>query len=243
MIECSSTAGDGSADRDRSEPLAASAPWLARPDQQEAYTPSATCRVRIGPAPEGGVEVVFPPMRAAAHAVTQSVVFLVSLGLYIFVPAQPILISLIWCIVNVLFFAWLLRIWFATERVVIGNGTVSLTSGLLRLQQTMPVDQVRTIHVIAGQMSRRNAIRIRGAGWRHFDVGEGIPDQRDAEWLATQMSRAAGIEPAPARPGYQPAEDMEIINEFVKDFQSGKIDFGPLGNALIDAAEPMKKSK
>jgi hypothetical protein len=200
--------------------------------------------VRIGPAPEGGTEYVFPPMRSAAPAVTQSVVFLISFGLFIVALVQlPILVSLIWGLVNLLLFAWLLRIWLATERVVIGNGTVSLTSGLFRIKQVMPLDQVRAIHAIAGPMTHRSAIRIKSAGWHHFDVGDGIADQREAEWLAAQMSQAAGIQPAAGILGYQPAEDMEIIKEFVKDFSDGKINFGPLGNTLVAAAQLKKNEK
>jgi hypothetical protein len=215
-----------------------------RDSKREDYTPSSAFRVRIGPALEGGTEVIFPPMRSAAHAVAVSVIFLMSLALFIFVFAQMTLrLSAIWGVVNVLLFAWLLRIWFATERVVIGNGTVSFTSGLFRVRQTMPLCQVTGIHIVAGPVTGRNAIRIRGAGWRRFDVGDGIADQRDAEWVARQMSLAAGIQPAAAGRGYQPAEDMEIINEFVKDFEGGKIDFGLLGNALVDAFKGRKKTK
>jgi hypothetical protein len=214
-----------------------------RESDQEAYTPSPALQGLICPAPDGGTEVTFPPLRAAAHAVAQTVIFLVSLTLFLFTIGQlPVVVLLLWGLGNVLLLAWLLRIWLATEQVVFGNGIVSFTSGLFRIQQTMPLDQVKEIHVVAGAITGRNAIRIRGAGWHRFDVGEGIADQRDAEWLAAQMSRAAGIPPAPAGKRYQPAGEMEIINEFVKDFQAGKIDFGPLGNALVEATRRMKKS-
>jgi hypothetical protein len=213
----------------------------ARQSEEDAYQPSPTFRVRPGPAPEGGTEVIFPPLRSAAHAIGQSVFFLASLTLFVLVFRQlPILILLIWGLVNFLLCTWLIRIWWATERVVIGNGTVSFTSGLFRVK----LDQVKAIHVIAGPIThQKSAIRILGTGWRHFDVGDGIADRRDAEWLAAQLSLAAGIQPAPAVRGSQRAEDMEMIQEFVKDFQGGKIDFGPLGNALIDAAAMQKKNE
>jgi hypothetical protein len=206
-----------------------------RQSEQEAYQPSSTLRVRLGPASEGGTEIVFPPLRAAAHAVALSVGFVMSLVLFTIASARvPMLGTFIWALLNLLLFIWLLRIWLAEERVVIGNGTISLTSGLLRVKQTMSLDQVQSIHVIVGPLTRRNAIRIRGPGWRHFDVGDGIAEQRDAEWLAAQMSKFAGIQPAPAIRGNERAEDMEMIQEFVEDFQAGKIDFGPLGNALVE---------
>jgi hypothetical protein len=209
----------------------------ARQSRQEIYIPNPDLRVRMGPAPQGGTEIIFPPMRSAAHALTQSVVLLVSLGLFIFAFGQlPILVALIWGMVNVLLFGWVVRIWLATERVVIDDDTVSFTSGLFRVRQRMPRAEVSGIHVIAGPMTRRYAIRIRGTGWRHFDVGDGIAEQRDAEWLAAEMSRAAGIQPRLTAHGYQPAEDLEIIQAFAKDVTDGKINFGPLGNALVNLA-------
>jgi hypothetical protein len=213
----------------------------ARQRELDAYQPSSTFRVQLGVAPEGGIEVIFPPMRSAAKAPASSLLFLVSLTLFILAFRQlPFLVWLIWLLGNFFLFTWLIRIWWTSERVAIGNGAVSFTSGLFRVTQTMPLDQVKAIHVITGPITRLNAIRIRGTGWRHFDVGDGIAGRRDAEWLAAQMSLAAGIQPAPAGRQNQRAEDMEMINEFVKAFQEGKIDFGPLGNALIDAV-PIKK--
>lgn len=236
------------------EPLAPDAPLpdeqsedaksiaVARQRKLDDYQPSSTLRVEIGPGPEGGTEVVFPPMRSAAHAVTQTVIFLVSFSLFVFAFVQlSTLVAAIWGMANLLLFNWLLRIWFATERVVINDGHVTLTNGLFRAQQTMPLAQVSSIHAIAGPMTGRYAIRIRGAGWHHFDVGDGIADQRDAEWLAAQMSRAAGIEPASSVGGGQSAEDMELMTEFVGDVAEGKVNFGPLGNALIDMV--MRKRK
>jgi hypothetical protein len=216
----------------------------AQQSEQEEYQPAPTFRVRPSPLPEGGSEVIFPPMPCAAHAVTWSAILLTSLTLFIVAFGQiSILMVLVWCLGNLFILTWLLRICWATERIVIGNGTVSLTSGLFRVTQTMPLDQVKAIHVITGPITHKSAIRIRGAGWRHFDVGDGIRDQRDAEWLAAEMSRAAGIQPAPAARENQRTEDMEIMTEFVKDFRSGKIDFGLLGNALIDVFGRQKKSE
>jgi hypothetical protein len=247
---CDGCAGDGAP----LEPLAPDAPLpdeqskdaksiaVARQKELDDYQPSSTLRVEIGPDPEGGTEIVFPPMRSAAHAVTQTVIFVFSFGLFVFALAQlSSLVAVTWGMANLLLFNWLLRIWFATERVVINDGQVSLTNGLFRMRQTMPLAQVSSIHVIAGPMTGRHAIRIRGAGWHHLDVGDGIADQRDAEWLAAQMSRAAGIEPASFVRGGQSAEDMELMTEFVGDVAEGKVNFGPLGNALIDMV--MRKRK
>jgi hypothetical protein len=213
-----------------------------RQHEQAAYQPSPKFRVQLSPAADGGLEVVFPPMRLATHALTWTVIFLVSMTLFVVAVAQlPILASAIWTFVNLFIFTWLIKVWWLTERVVIGNGAVSFTSGLFRVTQTMPFAELKAIHAISGPITKLSAIRIRSTGWKYFDMGDGIRDQRDAEWLAAEMSRAAGIQPAPAVRGNESAEQMEIIQAFVKDFQGGKINFGPLGNALVDVIGRQKR--
>jgi hypothetical protein len=206
-----------------------------RQHEQAAYQPGPAFRARVSPAADGGLEVIFPPMGLAAHALAWSVIFLVSMTLFVVaVSTLPILVSVIWTLVNLFIFTWLIKIWCLTERIVIGSGAVAFTSGLFRITQTMPFADLKAIHAITGPITRQSAVRIRSTGWKHFDVGDGIRDQRDAEWLAAEMSRAAGIQPAPAVHGNEMAEQMEIMQAFVKDVQGGKINFGPLGNAMIN---------
>jgi hypothetical protein len=213
-----------------------------RQHEQAAYQPGPSFRVRVSPAADGSLEIIFPPMGLAAHALAWTVIFLVSMTLFVVAVSRlPVLASVIWTVVNLFIFTWLIKIWWLTERIVVGNGVVSFTSGLFRVTQNMPFVDVKAIHVITGPITRQSAIRIRSNGWKHFDVGDGIRDQRDAEWLAAEMSRAAGIQPAPAGRGNEMAEQMEIMQAFVKDVQGGKINFGPLGNALIDVMGRKKR--
>jgi hypothetical protein len=214
----------------------------ARQHEQAGYQPGPKFRVQVSPMADGGLEVVFPPMRLATHALTWTVIFLVSMTLFIVAVAKlPIWASVIWTFVNLFIFTWLIKIWWLTERVVIGSSGVSFTSGLFRITQTMPLAELKTIHVITGPITQRSAIRFRSTGWKRFDVGDGIRDQRDAEWLAAEMSRAAGIEPAASVRGNEKAEDMEMMQAFIKDAQAGNVNFGPLGNALIGLVGRRKK--
>jgi hypothetical protein len=214
-----------------------------RQQDQAAYQPGPSFRVRVTPAADGGLEIIFPPMRLSVNgALTWPVIFMISMTLFVVaVPTLPIIASVIWTLVNLFIFTWLVKIWLLTERIVVGSGTISFTSGLFRITQTMPFAELKAIHVITGPITRQNAVRIRSTGWKHFDVGDGIRDQRDAEWLAAEMCHAAGIQPTPAGGGNQMAEQMEIMQAFVKDVQGGKINFGPLGNALIDVVGRQKK--
>jgi hypothetical protein len=135
-----------------------------------------------------------------------------------------------------MFFFWILRLWFAPEKVVIANGTISDTCGIFATTRTMPIADVVAIHAIPGQYTRKNAIRIKGSGWHYLSVGDGIREKRDAEWLALQMSHAAGVKAAPSVPDYGGAEQMEIMAAFVKDFRAGKVlpQMGTLTKGMSD---------
>src|SRR5262249_23267978 len=143
----------------------------ARQREQAAYQPGPKFRVQVSPSADGGLEVVFPPMRLATHALTWTVIFIISMTLFVRALAQlPILASAIWPFVNLFIFTWLIKIWLLTERIVIGSGAVSFTSGLFRITQTMPFTELKAIHAISGPITKRSAIRIRSSGWKRFDV-------------------------------------------------------------------------
>jgi hypothetical protein len=56
-----------------------------------------------------------------------------------------------------------------------------------------------------------------------MQVGDGIREARDAEWLARQMSLAAGVKPADAIPLNSNLEQMRILQAFVSDYRAGTI--------------------
>jgi hypothetical protein len=166
--------------------------------------------VKIGPA-AGGTEFVLPPVRAAGGAISQSIVFIVSFILMVAAYGLiPMVIIVVWGVINLLLYMWLLRLWFAPERVVIGNGAIRVTSALFRITQMMALNQVTAIHAVQIEPPWLVTIRIRGQGWHVIGVGQGIRESREAEWLALQMSHAAGIQPASPIPGNESAEFVEI---------------------------------
>jgi hypothetical protein len=184
----------------------------------DAYDPGADFKARITLTADGGTEFSFPPMRAAAKATAQTAVFVVSLGLFILADTQteaslPLLAS--WGIIELLFFLWILRLWFAPERVVIGNGVVTYTYGLFGKTRTMPTAQVAAIHAVHGSATQYSAIRIKGAGWQMFNVGDGIRNRKDAEWLALQMRRVADVKASADVP--QVLEDVQSLSALAND--------------------------
>jgi hypothetical protein len=210
----------------------------ARKGEIESYQPGPGFNVRITPV-DGGTEFHFPPVRGAAQAPFQTVVFLVMATIVVGFSGRVfnrvaagnlpphdyvgLILYLGFAAITLMFFFWILRLWFAPEKVVIANGTVSDTHGIFATTRTMPIADVVAIHVIPGQYTRQNAIRIKGPGWHYLSVGDGIREKRDAEWLALQMSHAAGVKASPSVPDFGGAEQMEIMTSFVKDFRAGKV--------------------
>lgn len=166
----------------------------------DTYTPSPSFKARITLTADG-TEFCFPPMGGAAQAIGQTVVFVISLAIWILygTASEPsMLFWASWGIIELLFFLWILRLWFAPERVVIGNGVISDTYGIFGKTRTMPTAQVTAIRAVRGGYTRHNAILIRDSGFHPFMVGDGIRDRHDAEWLALQMSRVANVKASDA---------------------------------------------
>ncbi|MFI5382189.1 MAG: hypothetical protein ACHRHE_23070 [Tepidisphaerales bacterium] len=184
----------------------------------EDYKPGPGFRVKIKPAAEGGTEFLIPPMGRAGGAVAQSIVFAVSFVLMLFAYGQfPMAIVIPWGILNLLLYLWLARLWFAPERIVIGNGVIRVTNGLFRITQSMAIDQLASIHAVPIETPWVVTVRIKSRGWRQIGTGQGIRELVEAQWLALQMSHAAGIQPASPIPGNETDEVVESVLGYAKE--------------------------
>jgi hypothetical protein len=227
----------------------------ARTVELGSYQPGSDFNVRITPLIEGGTEFYFPPVRGAANAVSQTVVFLIMAAILAGVSGplsnklnadinhsgDRLVVALYagWAILTLLLFLWVLRLWFAPERVTIGNGMVSHTSGLFGKTRRMRVSEIAAIHAVAGMYTKNSAIRIRGSGWNMLTVGDGIRDRRDAEWLAMQISRAAGIKPVASLPSDDAADQLQVMQAFLEKIgsaQKSPISAGDADRASSSAA-------
>ena len=203
----------------------------ARTLKLESYRPGPDFKVRITPLADGGTEFFFPPVGGAANATFQTVVVLIMAAILVGV-SDPLIIRvsggisgfgdllvlamyLVWAILTLLLSLWVLRLWFAPERVVIANGMLSDTAGLFARTRSMPVAQIAAIHVTPGAYTRHNAISVRGPRWRVLSVGDGIREKRDAEWLAMRMSHAAGIKSSASIPANTSGEEIQMVQAFL----------------------------
>jgi hypothetical protein len=150
----------------------------------------------------------------------------------------PLLIVAPWGVFNFLLLVWVVRLWTAPERIVIGNGTVRVTSGLFGITRTLPLSEVTAIHAVRITSPFLVSVRIRGKAWHTIGVGQGIRESREAEWLALQMSRTAGIAPAGPAPVNEAAEQMQVIAALAKELNSaeGRTRLGKFRTVIARAA-------
>ena len=202
----------------------------------EAYTPGPELKVRMTTLPSGGQEFYFPAAPFDTNATAFSLVWLVLFcivygfgramfdnyhpGILMFMP-----VFMLGVFVTAVMGVWVLGLWIAPQRVRIENGVLFWSAGILRKTKSLPVNEVSTIHAITGSRKLHSAIRICGS--KFYRVGDGIRERRDAEWLAMQMSRAAGIKPTASLPFDYGDEQLENIQTFLKTFE------GMHGNVTI----------
>jgi hypothetical protein len=205
--------------------------------------------VRITPTGDGGTEFFFPPMRGAANSIFQTVVFVVTVSLFVLfcVNGQPSIryfaVAGVWGAIELGFFMWILRLWFVPEQVVVANGLLSHTYGIFGRTRTMTTAEINSIRVTKGDYTKHYAIRIVGAGLHIFTVGDGIRLKRDAEWLAQQMSQAAGVKAADSIPGSSETEIAENLKAVEALVQSNPLARTFLAGRMDDVSEIVKDEK
>jgi hypothetical protein len=139
---------------------------------------------------------------------------------------------------NFLLLVWVVRLWTAPERIVIGSDTVRVTSGLFGITRTLPLSEVTAIHAARITSPFLVSVRIRGKAWHTIGVGQGIRESREAEWLALQRSRTAGIAPADPAPINEAAEQMKVIAALAKELNraEGRTRLGKFRTVIARAA-------
>lgn len=200
--------------------------------EMNSYRPGRDFRVRITQLREGGTEFYFPPVRGHANAGGQTAVALIMAAI-LFAVSGPVFSDLGsgtllgnffelalyvgWAILTLLLLLWVMRLWFAPEWLTIADGVLSDTVGLFAKTRIMPVAEISGIYAVRGAYTKYNAIRIVGARWHALMVGDGIRERQDAEWLAMQISRAAGVRPSASLPGEELGEELRRMQTFIAD--------------------------
>ncbi len=166
----------------------------ARKEEIEAYSPGPDFKVQIVPTTDGSREFFFLRRAAEASATGQTVLFLITFVPLVMMATQlPIWIVAVWAVIEIVFLAWILRLWFAPEQVVVANGVLTVTQGLFARKRRVATADITSIHAAKGEYTRNHHIRIVGKGWHVMAVGDGIRNARDAEWLARRSAPRRGL--------------------------------------------------
>ena len=95
----------------------------------------------------------------------------------------------------------MVSLWFGASRVVVNCDAVTVTKSVLGWKRTRTIAVAdiaqfkTTIGMTAGNTVYRD-IKFERRDGKNVVVASSIKDHRDAEWLAVEMTRCAGITPA-----------------------------------------------
>jgi hypothetical protein len=162
-------------------------------------------QITVRPAGDGGTEFYFPAARNVGFAAgmtafagiwTGAVVFMVQLGAPFFFP-------LVFGLFDLLFVVIVVQVWLGTSRVVVKAGSVRVQRGLLgsgavREFSAAEIAGIRT--AITAQQGGSTGtlyytVQLVTTSGRTYALGDNLRDQQEAEWLAAEMTRCAGLQP------------------------------------------------
>jgi hypothetical protein len=157
--------------------------------------------VRVQPV-DGGTEFYFPPARnkGFAASITLFAAIFSALGYFLIQPRVPIIFPIVFGGFGLLVGYFALQMWLGTTRVVIGS-SLRFQSGLLGGGKVREI----ALSDIASITDRIGAQSRNGTGTPYYDIemnlpngkkltlGRSVRDQREVEWLISEMSRLVGI--------------------------------------------------
>jgi hypothetical protein len=167
----------------------------------EAHQEEPGSRIRITPTASGATEIYFPAFRNPGPALFVAaffVVWTVLLAVTLYAHA-PLIFPIVWGFFDVLLLVWMVSLWAGTTRVVIGDGEVTIRSGMLGtalFTRRVAAADIETIRTDAGMTMGNTGycrMQIRCHGSRTLDFGDGIPSRIEADWLAQRMREQLGL--------------------------------------------------
>jgi len=159
--------------------------------------------IRIEPSWRGGTDFCFPAVRSPG-AVLGLGLFAVAWGVAIaamILFETPVFVILLFSFFELLALAFLVGLWFGSWRVTVNRDAVTITRAVLgvRRERVVPVADIAgfqsAVGLTVGAAVYYGLKLIRKNG-RTETVGGGIKDKLEADWLAAEMARCAGITPA-----------------------------------------------
>jgi hypothetical protein len=156
--------------------------------------------IRVGPAPEGGSEFYFGPLRNKMPAFSLTAFTLVWAGAVVLQVRlrAPLLFPVVTGLFGVILALACFDLWFGTSRMVVAESQIRLRTSLLGLRSTRVIScaEVSDIRLDIGMQSGGATgtpyydLRLHLIGGRKLYAARYLRGKREAEWLAAQMKAA-----------------------------------------------------
>ncbi len=166
-----------------------------------AYRMPEDSPIRIESSPHGGIEFYFPPRRILALNIFITIFFLIWTGIIVgmIYGHAPLFFPIVFGLTDLILTYAMLALWFGSWRVEVERDqvTVMRSLGLWKRVRVVPVADIAGFISVIGMTSGTAAYRdiklTRHTG-KSVTVAGSIQDHRQAEWLAAEMTRRAGID-------------------------------------------------
>lgn len=148
-----------------------------------------------------GTEIMFPAARNPGVATGSTAFTLLWLAIVwvLFLFKAPVAFPVVFGLFGLLFIFVTLKLWLGVSRVTVDAGALAVASGYLspgrerRLERGEIADVTIAIGMQAGSRPYYDVVILRKSG-RKVVAGHGMRDKREAEWLATTIKSALGLE-------------------------------------------------
>ena len=177
-----------------------------RRDQRVSEFRPQGSAIRFSPAADGHIEIYFRPFR------NPSVIFgllgflaIWSVSTYvIFKEHAPLIFRIVWPVFEAILVLWVVSMMFGSTTVLIGDGELKVTwrfCGIPVSTRRVPSSEARDVRSIAGMTAGTTVyrrIQVRYGQREELNLGDGIKDPIEADWLATRIGEALGLTSARA---------------------------------------------
>lgn len=161
------------------------------------YAPPPSSRIRVQMALRGGTEFYFPAGRNLGASLLPAAILLVLLSLLwvAFQSHWPLPPKLAFLFFSLILAFVVAHAWTATTRVLVQREGITVTKTLLGLAriQTVAAEEIAEIKPVIGSTMGSTAfydLHLTCRNDQCITIGKAIPDEREAEWLAAQMTQA-----------------------------------------------------
>ena len=189
--------------RTQQTPTQAETERFAKPELAQVIARPAVATVRVSQQGEG-TEFYFPAARNKSFATSATTFGLMfSAATFLMFHRAPFLFPLVFGLFSVLLVYISIRLWLATTRVVIGNGGLTLQSGLLgggKIQR-YPLSEISFFKdkITAQQGGATGVpyydIEVTLRDGKRLRLGQSVSNKHEVEWLLSEMRRLAGVPP------------------------------------------------